>query len=507
MSGLNVRSAFGKLQDALFSKDLRKENFITGQKLGSSRRGLDTIALSVYLVADDVVEAGSTNNLVKLTGHVAKEGDFLQIKTSANGIKEFEVSIDEIVDVDNIRLGCILSADLATGDTVSILRVITPRMSSTGATLATIEDTPLSFMKDGVSVDVTEDTVDANNNEPLPVKLMGVDGPITLNADQINVHNSHTGANPDSVQIGDGTTLMGITVSNEAKTNDSAANIKLTSLLTELQLKADLSETQPVSVASLPLPSGAATSALQTTGNSSLSSIDTKLSSQATAANQASELTLIGAVVETAPASDTASSGLNGRLQRIAQRLTSLIALLPSSLGTKTAANSLAVTLSSDGTVPLPTGAATSALQTTGNTSLSSLVTNLGAVADASVSNPASSASVIAALKGLMTLITSTNTKLDTLETNTSPNLDSVANTTTVTNTLFTAPASARGMIIQNSTNAESGIRWTASGVTPSASVGFFLGPGQSTSYMPAGSFRTISVDAGAIDVSVAWFV
>lgn len=35
--------------------------------------------------------------------------------------------------------------------------------------------------------------------------------------------------------------------------------------------------------------------------------------------------TLTGAVGETAPATDTASSGLNGRLQRIAQRLTSLI--------------------------------------------------------------------------------------------------------------------------------------------------------------------------------------
>lgn len=57
---------------------------------------------------------------------------------------------------------------------------------------------------------------------------------------------------------------------------------------------------------------------------------------------------LTGGVTETAPASDTASSGLNGRLQRLAQRITSLIALLPTSLGTKTAANSLAVTLASD---------------------------------------------------------------------------------------------------------------------------------------------------------------
>uniref|UniRef100_A0A6M3L4E6 Uncharacterized protein n=1 Tax=viral metagenome TaxID=1070528 RepID=A0A6M3L4E6_9ZZZZ len=42
---------------------------------------------------------------------------------------------------------------------------------------------------------------------------------------------------------------------------------------------------------------------------------------------------IVGIVTEAAPATDTASSGLNGRLQRIAQRLTSLIALLPTALG------------------------------------------------------------------------------------------------------------------------------------------------------------------------------
>jgi hypothetical protein len=47
----------------------------------------------------------------------------------------------------------------------------------------------------------------------------------------------------------------------------------------------------------------------------------------------ATQTTLVGSVTESAPASDTASSGLNGRLQRIAQRLTSLIGLLPTALG------------------------------------------------------------------------------------------------------------------------------------------------------------------------------
>lgn len=40
----------------------------------------------------------------------------------------------------------------------------------------------------------------------------------------------------------------------------------------------------------------------------------------------------IGLLNETAPGTDTAAAGLNGRLQRIAQRLTSLIALLPTAL-------------------------------------------------------------------------------------------------------------------------------------------------------------------------------
>jgi hypothetical protein len=60
------------------------------------------------------------------------------------------------------------------------------------------------------------------------------------------------------------------------------------------------------------------------------------------------DIARIGIVTETAPASDTASSGLNGRLQRIAQRLTSLIALVPASLGQKAMSASFAVTLASD---------------------------------------------------------------------------------------------------------------------------------------------------------------
>jgi hypothetical protein len=154
-----------------------------------------------------------------------------------------------------------------------------------------------------------------------------------------------------------------------------------------------------VIITSAALPTGAATEAKQDTGNTSLADIDTNTvnipnviateggaqpthgvvvmghtgagvsrhllvdatgrlnttvtvaalpTGASTLAEQQTQTTAIGSITETAPATDTASSGLNGRLQRIAQRITSLIALFPTSLGTKTAANSLAVTLSSD---------------------------------------------------------------------------------------------------------------------------------------------------------------
>src|SRR6185369_11607666 len=57
------------------------------------------------------------------------------------------------------------------------------------------------------------------------------------------------------------------------------------------------------STVSLPLPAGAATSAAQATGNASLSSIDAKLSNQATAVKQDAQTTLLGGGLPAALAS------------------------------------------------------------------------------------------------------------------------------------------------------------------------------------------------------------
>lgn len=82
-----------------------------------------------------------------------------------------------------------------------------------------------------------------------------------------------------------------------------------------------------VDVTSLPaLPTGT-NSIGQVTANAGTNLNTSALALEAT---QSAGNTLTGAVTETAPASDTASSGLNGRLQRIAQNITTLDAALGS---------------------------------------------------------------------------------------------------------------------------------------------------------------------------------
>ena len=113
-------------------------------------------------------------------------------------------------------------------------------------------------------------------------------------------------------------------------------------------------------------------------------------------------------------------------------------------------------------------------------------------------------------LDSIITAIGNTNTKLDSIELNTSPELNS-SSTQTVTSAsavTFTAPTGAKRMVIQNSLNANGAIRFVAFSETPSSSSGFYLGIGQSTSEIPAGTFKAIATTASEDgDVSVIWFV
>lgn len=143
-------------------------------------------------------------------------------------------------------------------------------------------------------------------------------------------------------------------------------------------------------IGSSALPTGAATAAKQDTGNTSLSSIDGKLPTGLTITSlrllvDGSGVTQpISATVLPLPTgASTASLQTSGNAT-----LTAIAGQLPATLGQKVMASSLAVTLASDQSTlpvslassPLPTGGATSALQTTGNTSLASIDTKTPAL-------------------------------------------------------------------------------------------------------------------------------
>lgn len=223
---------------------------------------------------------------------------------------------------------------------------------------------------------------------PIPVAITDVLGGanvnVNLSGSTLSVDLQHDGLSPSSVRIGDGTNLAGVNASNELLSKDADVYNKLLDIETNQtdrsqktqltngtidgsirQIGTQVTNTDNGLVTNAVIhglnssgggayvdvkvnPAGKLLTETDISGfNASL--VGQKSSSASLAVVLSSEQEAeIGALNETAPASDTASSGLNGRLQRIAQRITSLIDLLPSSIGKKTSAGSLSVTISSD---------------------------------------------------------------------------------------------------------------------------------------------------------------
>lgn len=154
------------------------------------------------------------------------------------------------------------------------------------------------------------------------VSIQGISGgtpvPVsgTVTAANASVGSTGTTAPTSATEIGGVVSAAAPTV--------TAGNLAPLSLTTSNGLRVDGSgTTQPISAASLPLPTGAATSANQVTELASLASID---------------------------------------------------AGIPAALGSTTGSASMPVVIASDQVLPLPTGASTSALQTSGNASLVSIL-------------------------------------------------------------------------------------------------------------------------------------
>ena len=270
------------------SEDPVKKEFVTIQPVGSNKHALDTMNNGVYEhVASVAVEAGSTDKILKVTGHDYKKGDVVRFLTTANSIEEAEVAILKSVDADNVELAAILSDSLEAGDTVSILRPVLFKLQSDGAMVTS--QGPIQFNLNGSAVEVNEDTGTPANNAPLPVKLTGATGDVNITAGDLNVQLSHLGASHDSTRIGDGTNIMAVNASLEAQVRDDDANTALGTINTSLGNLATEATLGNVALEATQLLGNASlVSILAALGpvatEASLASIDGKVSTEATLA-------------------------------------------------------------------------------------------------------------------------------------------------------------------------------------------------------------------------------
>lgn len=281
--------------------------------------------------------------------------------------------------------------------------------------------------------------------------------------------------------------------------------------------------TQPVSASSLPLPTGASTSSLQTTGNTSLASIDTKLNSLGQKTSVNSMPVVIASDQSAIPVSGTITTSPNVNVHD----------------GSGTTINSTSNALNVDVTntvpvtgtffqstqpvsatsLPLPTGAATSALQTTGNTALSTINTTLGTPfqAGGSIGNTSFIATQgtgtnlhVVVDSAPTTAVTGTffqatqpvsgtvsATQSGTWTTTNAVNTNgSVSNSTAIGSSgvvTFSPPTHAVGFVIEAESSNTVNLRY-ACGTSASTTVGLLLEPGRDSGYI--NSACTVTVEA-----------
>jgi hypothetical protein len=228
--------------------------------------------------------------------------------------------------------------------------------------------------------------------------------------------------------------------------------------------------------------------------------------------------TRVGDLTETAPATDTASSGLNGRLQRIAQRLTSLIALLPTALGAggglKVDGSGTALPVS--GTVTANIGTSGSlALESGGN--LATTASTLGATTGAAVTTDANG-TIQQYLRGLVKLAITVGSfftvSLDTTDTiyngstALTPKFATITASSSGATTIVALVASKKIRVLSMALTANAAVnaKWQ-SHTTPTDKTGlFYLGAqgGFVLPYNPKGWFETVAGEALDINLSGA---
>lgn len=335
--------------------DRLKAEFVTISKAGDKKIAMDVKDVgSVTDLGADLVEAGSTTTQIVATAHGARVGDSIRFTSGVHDGKE--IGIDEVVDANNFLLSQTLDVAPTAGDSFSLLRPISLTLSSTGGISSS-----LTFERDGSNQTVVEDTITPANNRPLPVKLSGFTGDITVTANQLDV-------NLDSA-------------------NDSVEIIQATHDSVNLNANLQVADTDVGNANPVPISDAGGSITIDSTA------LDVNLS---TRASEATLSTMNGKFVDGTDIGDVTINNAGGasavNIQDGGNSITVDNANLDATLSTRATEATLSslngkVTACDTGNVTiassaLPTGAATSALQTTGNTSLATIAgwdTNAGA--------------------------------------------------------------------------------------------------------------------------------
>ena len=494
-----------KLAGYTEEQSIDQQRYVTVQEMNGRRHALDVLIHGCYQVGGVFTAASGSNiRTIKCTSHGANKNDIIRF---VDGTQFAALSVP---DANTIITTVELDSD-PTGNTFTVWRHITPSYNSDGSLNVVATPGPIAYNRKsgGVTTATTvlEDLDTPANSRAMPVVLHGVDSAsITITSGDLNISSS---AANDSMRLGDGTNLTNVTTNNELKVKDVDAQTNF-GLIADSAATTDTGSFSLLSfvkrgmqnwtslLAKLPALVGGK---IPVDASGTTLTVNT-ISGFALETTQVANGVLIGSVTETAPATDTASSGLNGRLQRIAQRLTSLIALFPTALGQGTMATSMKVVLPSDqsaipasqsgtwnitnisGTVSLPTGAAT---QTTLAAISGQLPATLG------IKTAATSLSIAPASDAIF------NVKPKAL---TGSYAENLALTTVAT---FTAPANAIGAIVQADDANAASFR-AKQGAVATATSGIQFQAGRSEKF-ESGSDISVCSEGASVKVYVQWFI
>lgn len=337
-------------------------------------------------------------------------------------------------------------------------------------------------------------------------KLMAGSIPVTIASDQGALAVSQSG----SWDIRDITGSIPLPTGAATAAKQDTGNTSLGSIDGKLTttvngLKVDGSAvTQPVSASALPLPTGAATEATLSALNGKVVAVDTgSIAGTVSAKVQDGAGNAIGSTAGALNVAITSGGGTNPSVSATGAAVPTSATYLGVDVGGNlTALQATASGLKVDGSavtqpvsaaaLPLPTGAATSAKQDTGNTSLASIDGKFGSLGQKAM---AGSAPVVLA------------SDQSALATKAPVNINGSQVTGTVSTVItLTAPANAVGFVLQAADTNTANVRYRL-GAVATTTVGQQLQPGRDSGYIPAAVDISIVAESGTQEYQVQWIL